>query len=88
MWRPTATSDLVTDTAVPDPDAPLLKRLSTLDRFLPCGSSLLWRTVSVWAGRSPAWPPRWTVKVGSVSLPIAVGLLLMMYPVLAKVRYR
>jgi len=28
-------SDLVTDTAVADPDAPVLKRLSTLDRFLP-----------------------------------------------------
>ncbi len=61
-------SDLVTETALPDPDAPILGRLSTLDRFLP-----------VWILDA--------VQIGSVSLPIALGLLLMMYPVLAKVRY-
>ncbi len=88
-WRATASSDLVIDTAVPNPDAPLLKRLSTLDRFLP-----VWiiAAMALGIGLGRAIPGLAaaldTVKVGSVSLPIAVGLLLMMYPVLAKVRYR
>jgi len=82
-------SDLVTDTAVADPDAPVLKRLSTLDRFLPvwiiAAMALGIGLGRVIPGLAAAVD---TVKVGSVSLPIAVGLLLMMYPVLAKVRYR
>ena len=67
---------------------PVLQRLSTLDRFLPvwigvamAGGLLLGRLVD---GLDDALA---AVEVGSVSLPIAVGLLIMMYPVLAKVRY-
>ncbi|UWX80067.1 ACR3 family arsenite efflux transporter [Arthrobacter jinronghuae] len=63
-------------------------RLSTLDRFLPvwilaamAAGLLLGRLVP---GIGPALD---SVKVSNVSLPIAVGLLVMMYPVLAKVRY-
>ena len=63
-------------------------RLSTLDRFLPvwiltamAGGLVLGR---VWPGVADLLD---SVKVGSVSVPIAVGLLVMMYPVLAKVRY-
>jgi arsenical-resistance protein len=63
-------------------------KLSALDRFLPvwiglamAAGLLLGRLVSgLGAGLS-------AVAVGSVSLPIALGLLVMMYPVLAKVRY-
>ena len=63
-------------------------RLSTLDRYLP-----------VWIGAAMAaglllgrLVPDLdqtidSVKIDTVSLPIAVGLLAMMYPVLAKVRY-
>ncbi|WP_310964884.1 ACR3 family arsenite efflux transporter [Nocardioides terrisoli] len=69
-------------------DTAVLRRLSTLDRFLPVWilaamalGLLLGRLVP---GLDDALS---TVEVGSVSLPIAVGLLVMMYPVLAKVRY-
>lgn len=65
-----------------------MAKLSILDRFLPIWiiaamalGLVLGRVVPSLADRLDG------VQVGSVSLPIAVGLLLMMYPVLAKVRY-
>ena len=75
-------------TPAPDASAPLLERLSTLDRFLP-----LWivaaMALGILLGRFfpglPAGLER--VKVAGVSVPIGIGLLWMMYPVLAKVRY-
>jgi ACR3 family arsenite transporter len=81
-------SDLVSENPIASPDAPVLKRLSTLDRFLP-----VWivTAMAIGIGLGRAIPSLSDgldkVKVGSVSLPIAAGLLLMMYPVLAKVRY-
>ncbi|HHW84410.1 MAG TPA: ACR3 family arsenite efflux transporter [Actinomycetales bacterium] len=62
--------------------------MSTLNRLLP-----LWIVLAMAAGLllgrfvpglSTALD---AVKVGDISLPIAIGLLVMMYPVLAKVRY-
>ncbi|MGI5206487.1 ACR3 family arsenite efflux transporter [Spirillospora sp. CA-108201] len=63
-------------------------RLSPLDRFLPVwiGAAM---ALGLLAGRSiPGLGSALeAVKVGGISLPIALGLLVMMYPVLAKVRY-
>ncbi|MFJ4100236.1 ACR3 family arsenite efflux transporter [Amycolatopsis japonica] len=69
-----------------EPD--VLRELSFLDRFLP-----VWIIVAMGAGLllGSVVPGLRevldAVKIGQVSLPIALGLLLMMYPVLAKVRY-
>ncbi|TWH00537.1 ACR3 family arsenite transporter [Nocardioides sp. J9] len=68
--------------------APVARRLSTLDRYLP-----VWIGVAMGAGLlAGRWIPGIAdaldaITVGSISLPIALGLLVMMYPVLAKVRY-
>ena len=68
--------------------ATVTTKLSTLDRFLPVwiiaamiAGLLLGRIVSGIGSAISA------VEVEGVSLPIALGLLVMMYPVLAKVRY-
>ncbi len=81
-------SDRVRAETPPEAADHVLRRLSTLDRFLPVWivaamavGLLLGRLVT---GLDDALA---AVEVGSVSLPIAVGLLVMMYPVLAKVRY-
>lgn len=66
----------------------VLHRLGVLDRYLPVwiGAAMV---VGLLLGRLvPGLDDALdAVKIGSVSLPIAVGLLAMMYPVLAKVRY-
>jgi ACR3 family arsenite transporter len=65
-----------------------LARLSRLDRFLPVWIGLA-MAVGLLLGRAlPGLNDALdAVKIDTVSLPIAVGLLAMMYPVLAKVRY-
>ena len=83
-------SDTVHETprrGVPD-DAAVLQRLSTLDRFLPVWIGVAMVLGLVLGRLIPSLDDALsTVEVGSVSLPIAIGLLIMMYPVLAKVRY-
>jgi len=70
------------------PSEAVVGKLSTLDRFLP-----VWIGVAMLTGLllGRGVPELETVlqavQVDGISLPIAIGLLVMMYPVLAKVRY-
>jgi ACR3 family arsenite transporter len=69
-------------------EAGVVGNLSTLDRFLPVWiiaamvAGLILGRVVPGLGRALG-----SVEVQGISLPIAIGLLVMMYPVLAKVRY-
>jgi ACR3 family arsenite transporter len=73
---------------VPADDGRVIERLSTLDRFLPVWIVLAMALGlvlgSLISGLNDALS---SVQVTGTSLPIAVGLLLMMYPVLARVHY-
>jgi len=69
-------------------DGAVLARLSRLDRYLPLWIALAMAVGLLLGTLVPSLNDALeTLQIGTVSLPIAVGLLVMMYPVLAKVRY-
>jgi len=64
------------------------EKLSILDKYLPIWIGLTMVSgvlIGNFAPQIAVWID--SVRLGSVSIPIAVGLLWMMYPVLAKVKY-
>ena len=66
----------------------VFSKLSTLDRFLPIWIFIAMALGILLGNLFPSLGPTLdSIKLDTVSLPIAIGLLWMMYPVLAKVNY-
>ncbi|MER5550287.1 ACR3 family arsenite efflux transporter [Streptomyces sp. NPDC002793] len=88
MTTERTTTTPTTTTAGQAGDDSIVKKLSTLDRYLAVWI-LLAMAVGLGLGRLvPGMNDTLArIEVGGISLPIALGLLVMMYPVLAKVRY-
>ena len=78
----------MSNTAATTEHPAVVGKLSTLDRYLAVWIGVA-MVVGLLVGR---WIPGVNtaldkVQIDGISLPIALGLLIMMYPVLAKVRY-